>query len=449
MRYIPLTAPDRERMLRVIGASSVNELFADIPEKARPARPVDLPGPMDEEGVREYFEVLAAENRTYPAKNRFLGAGAYSHHVPSAVDHLISRSEFFTAYTPYQPEVSQGTLMAIYEFQTYTAALFEMEVANASMYDGASALAEAVIMAARITGRNRVVISNLVHPHWLEVTRTYTSRLGIDVAVMDCLEEGAATAKRLAEAVDGGAAAAVVGYPNFLGNLEDLEAIRGVLDKRQALMITAVAEPVALLALRGPGAFGADIVVGEGRSFGGSLSFGGPGLGLFATRAKWARQAPGRLVGKTVDKSGRSGYVLTLATREQHIRRERATSNICSNQALMATAFAIHLTLLGKEGGRELALKNHSAARYMVEKITSIKGFSRAFDRPFFNEAAIKTPVSAEKINERLAENGILGGYDLSRVYPEMGSAMLFAATEVNTKESIDRMTAMLPEFGR
>ena len=446
MRFIPLTESDKEQMLEVIGAHSVDELFSDIPEKARTKKELNLPGPLAEPELAEYFEALAAANKPAGARGCFMGAGAYRHDTPAAVDQLLLRSEFFTAYTPYQPEVSQGTLMAIYEFQTYTASLFGMDVANASMYDGASSLAEAVIMAGRTARKNRVAVSNLVHPGWRAVAETYTQHHGIDLVDIDCLGEGVISGDRLKSAVDDKTAAVVVQYPNFLGHIEDLAAVREACDANGAMMIVAVAEPVAMGMLKGPGDFGADIVVGEGRSFGGTLSYGGPGLGLFATKKEWVRSMPGRLVGKTKDADGEDGYVLTLATREQHIRRDRATSNICSNQALCATAFAIHLSLLGREGLKDLALRNLSAARYMAETISSIKGFERIYDLPFFNEVAFRLPVEPAVINKRLAEEGFLGGFDLSGEY-DLNCSALFCATEINSKESIDRLAEILSEF--
>ncbi|MBI5815508.1 MAG: aminomethyl-transferring glycine dehydrogenase subunit GcvPA [Nitrospinae bacterium] len=449
MRYIPLTGKDKEEMLKVIGASSVDGLFADIPSNAMLGRPLALPEPLAEQELLEYFEDLAGRNAPALNRNMFLGAGAYAHNVPVAVDQLLLRSEIFTAYTPYQPEISQGTLMAIFEFQTYTAALFGMDMANASMYDGPSALAEAVIMAKRITGRGQAAMSNLVHPHWRGVVKTYTQHLGMQLADFDCSAAGVAGQKDYEKALDAKSCALVLQYPNFLGHVEDLKAARAACDAAGALLIVAVAEPVALGLLEGPGKFGADIVVGEGRSFGGSLSYGGPALGMFATRDKYARQMPGRLVGKTKDADGRDGFVLTLATREQHIRREKATSNICSNQALCATAAAIHLSLLGKNGLREMAARNFSAARYLAEKVSSIKGYARAHKAPFFNEVAVKTPVAPVIINERLARDGIVGGYDLSKEYPSLGNSMLLCATETHTKDSIDRLAAILSEFAR
>jgi len=446
LRFIPLTDSDRSEMLEKIGVSSVSELFADIPEQIRLKDPLNLPGPEPELDLMERFGELAGENQALNPRKSFLGAGAYQHHVPVAVDQLLLRSEFFTCYTPYQPEVSQGTLSAIYEFQTYTAALTGMEIANASMYDGASALAEAVIMSARIKKKPKVIVSSLVHPHWREVTAAYTRALDIDLVTVDTgLERGVTDSARLA--VDDTTAAVVVQSPNFLGNIEDLREIRSACDSVGALMIVAVAEPVSLGLLKGPGHFGADVVVAEGRSFGGSLSFGGPGLGMFAVNKEYVRQMPGRLAGKTKDTQGREGYTLTLSTREQHIRRERATSNICSNQALCATAAVIHMSLLGKDGLRKLAIQNLSAAAYLARSVTSLNGFERISGAHFFNEVAINMPVDPQVVNSRLVKEGIQGGLDLSEYYPELKSSMLFCATEMNTKKSIDQLVGVLAEF--
>lgn len=434
-------------MLKVIGLSSAQELFEDIPVDVRLTGLLDLPKPLAEPELLEHFESLASRNNKFNPHKCFLGAGAYTHHVPVAVDQLILRSELFTAYTPYQPEVSQGTLMAIYEFQTYVAALFGTDIANASMYDGASSMAEAVIMAQRITKRKKTVISNLVHPNWREVTKSYTQHLETTIELADGLEEGVTTSQSLASLVDETTSSVVIQYPNFLGNIEDLKSIRAMCDKAGAMMIVAVAEPMAMGLLEGPGKLGADIVVGEGRSFGNSISYGGPALGLFSTKDKFARQMPGRLVGKTKDVDGAKGYVLTLSTREQHIRRERATSNICSNQALCATSAAIHLSLLGKTGFKKVGIRNFSAAKYLIDKIGELKGFEKAYKQNHFNEVAVRTPVAPKVINDRLAKEGIVGGLDLSAYYSSMPPTMLFCATEVHAKEDIDRLVKILSEF--
>ena len=444
MRYIPLSPQDKEKALATIGASSVNQLFADIPEAARMNHPLQIPGPLPEMDLMDWFETAAEKNTHAGPRKTFIGAGAYVHHVPVAVDHLISRTEFFTCYTPYQPEVSQGTLAAIYEFQTYTAALLGMEVANASMYDGPSALAEAVIMACRVTGRDKVVMPDLVHPHWRQVVQTYTQHLGIDIILAPMASDGVCDPEKLAAAMDKRTAAVVVQSPNFFGHVEDMAAINKAREESGALLIGAVAEPMALGLLQGPGASGADICVAEGRSFGGSLGFGGPALGMFAVQNSLARKMPGRLVGKTKDTKGQDGYTLTLSTREQHIRREKATSNICSNQALMATAAAIHISLLGQNGLRETALANLAASHYLAEKMTAIPGVKMAFDQPFFNEFAVTLPMDAQRILGDLASAGYLAGPNLGRWYPEMNNTILLCATEVHSKKNIDALVAMI-----
>lgn len=446
MRFIPLTEKDRKEMLATIGVNHVDDLFADIPAEAKLDRPLNIPGPLPERELLNNFGLLASMNKPVSGERSFLGAGAYSHHVPVAVDQMLLRGEFFTAYTPYQPEVSQGTLMAIYEFQTYTSALLGMDIANASMYDGASSLAEAVIMAKRVKKKNRVVISGLVDPAWRKVVETYVQDLDIDIVVVDGVNEGVTNIEELSIAAKD-SSAIVIQYPNFVGCIDDLNEVRRVCDEAGALMIVATSEPVAMGVMTSPGKLGADIAVAEGRSFGGSLSYGGPGLGMFATKQKWARQIPGRLVGKTNDVDGKPGYVLTLATREQHIRREKATSNICSNQALCATAAAIHLSLLGKNGLQEMALKNMTATKYLAEKISALNGFELAYKKPFFNEVAIKVPAPAETINKKLAKNGFVGGFDLSKDFPSLGDSMLFCATELHTKNDIDALATALSGF--
>jgi glycine dehydrogenase subunit 1 len=436
-------------MLSTIGVPSFDDLIVGIPESVRQTKPLSLPAPLAEPALLAYMKNAAAANGHVPADHLFLGAGSYPHTVPVAVDQLLLRSEFFTAYTPYQPEVSQGTLAAIYEFQTYTAALFGLDIANASMYDGATALAEAVIMATRINRKKKVVISDLVHPHWRGVTDTYTQHLFDEIVILDNFADGKVTPDSLRGSIDDQTAVVVVGYPNFVGQVEDLKSIRAICDEHDALLIVAVTEPIALGMLTPPGAFGADIVVGEGASFANPLSYGGPGVGLFATRDKWARQMPGRLVGRTKDVDGVDGYVLTLATREQHIRREKATSNICSNQALMATAMAMHISLLGKSGLQKLAHKNLSAARYLYDKLVALNGFEPVHQGPFFNEFAIKLPVEPRVANHRLKDAGFVGGLDLAPLFKQGDRVALFCATDVHSKESVDRFVDVMAGFAK
>ena len=448
MRYIPLSESDRADMLKRIGTDSVQSLFGLAAHSDAPRHLLELPDPMSEADLLVHMESKAENNTRIPMQRSFRGAGAYPHFVPTAVDQLLLRAEIFTCYTPYQPEVSQGTLMAIYEYQTYTAALFGLDVANASMYDGASALAEAVIMAVRIKRKNKVLISNLVHPHWREVITTYTKYLDIELVVIDDSQKGIVDHEKLATSLCDQTAAYVVQNPNFFGNIEELSYIRDHLNKYNALMIVAAPEPVAFGVLKGPGQQGADIVAGEGRSFGGSLSFGGPALGMMAVKKEYARMMPGRLVGKTKDVKGNDGYVLTLATREQHIRREKATSNICSNQALLATAAAIHISLLGADGLRELAIRNLSVTSYLASSISQLAGYSVLDDNQRFNEIVIKTPVDPAIINKKLKLANYLCGIDLGEYYPDFSQHMLLCGTEVHNKKSIDSMVKVLSECG-
>jgi glycine dehydrogenase subunit 1 len=447
MRYIPLTTEDREAMLSAIGAASVEELFSVIPKEIRFGGKFNIPSAMAEQQVLRFAKEVAGSNFPVSSAPSFLGAGAYKHFVPSAVDQIAGRSEFLTSYTPYQPEISQGTLQAIYEYQTHVCNLLGMEVANASMYDGASALAEAVLMACRISGKHEVVVSNLVNPRWRRVVATYAANLGDAIVETSDHKAGKIDAKSLAEKISPNTAAVVVQSPNFFGNVEDLSAIGDLCREKGVLFITATAEALSLGLLRPPGDFGADIAVGEGQSLGLGLSFGGPYLGLFATREKYLRQAPGRICGKTADKEGKRGFVLTMSTREQHIRREKATSNICSNQALCALKTSIYLTLTGKRGFAEIAKNNFYASAALKDKISSCgNGVRKTFDLPFFNEFLVDIPTSAEVLNKRLAEKGVVGGYDVSRDYPDMKNKMLLAATELTTMNDVDMLMETLAD---
>lgn len=447
MRYIPLTPDDRDAMLSVVGASSIEELFSAIPNDIRFKGRFNIPSAMSEQEVLRFAKELAASNFPASSAPSFLGAGAYKHFVPSVVDQIVGRSEFLTSYTPYQPEISQGTLQAIYEYQTHVCNLFNMEAANASMYDGSSALAEAVLMACRITGKHEVVVSDLVNPRWRRVVATYAANLGDAIVESVDHKLGIMDPKKLAERITSNTAAVVVQSPNFFGNVEDLAAIGDVCREKKVLFVTATAEAASLGLLRPPGDFGADITVGEGQSLGLGLSFGGPYLGLFATREKYLRQAPGRICGKTSDKEGKRGFVLTLSTREQHIRREKATSNICSNQALCALKASIYLTLTGKRGFAEIAKNCWYAAEALKEKISSCgNGVRKTFDLPFFNEFLVDLPVPADVLNRRLADKGMVGGYDVSRDYPDMKNKILFAATELTSAVEIYRLMETLSD---
>jgi glycine dehydrogenase subunit 1 len=445
MRYLPLTAHDRAEMLQAVGAASIDELFAEVPPAARLAGLVDLPKGEGEIEVERALAAMAAKNLAAGAAPFFLGAGAYRHHVPAAVDHLIQRGEFLTSYTPYQPEVAQGTLQYLFEFQTQVALLTGMEVANASLYDGATACAEAVMMATRLTGRKRAVLSGGLHPHYREVAATYARFTGFAAAAMP---PRPGDDEALAAAIDGDTACVVVQNPDFWGELRDWSALAEACHQKGALLVVAVTEIVSLGAVEPPGAMGADIVAGEGQSLGNALNFGGPYLGLFASRDKFVRQMPGRLVGETIDADARRGWVLTLSTREQHIRRERATSNICTNSGLCALAFTIHLALLGEEGFTRLARLNHAAAVGLAGRLEKLPGV-RLLNRAFFNEFALRLPLPAAAVVDSLARQGILAGVPASRLYPhraDLADLLLVAATETTTADEMDRLEEGLRE---
>ncbi len=427
-------------MLRQIGLDSAGELFNSIPQKLLLQRDLATPSALSEIELLANFERLAEQNAA-ARRPSFLGAGAYSHYIPSVVDHIISRSEFFTAYTPYQPEISQGTLQVIFEFQTLVCQLTDMEVANASMYDGSTALAEAVLMAERITRRPKVIACGAVHPEYLEVITTYVQHAGIHLERVDFDGRTGQTSPTIGSAIDNQTAAIVVQSPNFFGCAEDLRALAEMAHTAGALLIVAITESASLGLLKPPGACGADIVVAEGQSFGVPLSFGGPYLGLFATRERYARQIPGRLVGEAQDKHGRRGFVLTLATREQHIRREKATSNICTNEGLIALAATVYLETLGRRGLQEVATQCARKAAYAARTISGIKGFSLPFTGPHFNEFVVRAPIAAETLLSRLAaEKNINGGLALSRYFPDQNNDLLICVTETNSRVEIDAL---------
>ncbi|RJF86296.1 aminomethyl-transferring glycine dehydrogenase subunit GcvPA [Oleomonas cavernae] len=443
MRYLPLTPNDRRDMLAVIGAPSVDDLFRDVPAAAVLDRPVDLALHAGELEVERTIAAMAAKNRHSGALASFLGAGAYRHHIPASVDHLIQRSEFLTSYTPYQPEIAQGTLQYLFEFQTQVALLTGMEVANASMYDGSTACAEAVEMARRVTGRKRIILSGNLHPQYAEVVETLARLHDTDLVLNAPAPAGD---EDLVPAIDKATACVVVQYPDVFGHVRDLAPIAQAAQAAGALLIVAVTEVVALGALIPPGAMGADIVVGEGQSIGVGLNYGGPYLGLFAARAKFVRQMPGRLCGETLDAEGKRGYVLTLSTREQHIRREKATSNICTNSGLCSLAFTIHLSLLGEAGLTRLAALNHARAVQLAEKLEGIKGVT-LLTQGFFNEFTLKLDRDAAPVVEALVEAGVLGGVPGGRLFPlrhDCDDLLVVAATETNTDEEIDRFAAAL-----
>jgi glycine dehydrogenase subunit 1 len=445
MRYLPHTEADRRAMLAAIGVPSVDALFRDVPDAARLAVPVDLPPQMTELAVERAVGALAAKNQHAGAMASFLGCGAYRHHVPAAVDHLIQRGEFLTSYTPYQPEVSQGTLQYLFEFQTQVALITGMEVANASLYDGATATAEAVMMANRTTRRGRAVLSGGLHPHYRDVVQTY-ARWGGFAAVSAAPDP--LGAEELAAMVDADTSCVVVQNPSVFGRLRDLAALAKAVQAKGALLIVAVTETVSLGLVQPPGAMGADIVAAEGQSIGNGLNFGGPYVGLFATREKFVRQMPGRLVGETVDVDGRRGWVLTLSTREQHIRREKATSNICTNSGLCALAFTIHMSLLGEEGLTGLARLNHANASLLADKLAGVKGVEVLADA-FFNEFTLKLAKPAAAVVDALADRGVLGGVPGGRLWPdrpELAHHLIVAATETNTEDDMDRFARALAE---
>ena len=440
MPYIPHSDADRQAMLDAIGVRSIEELFEDVPKHAR-FPDLDLPSALSEMEARWELESLAGANLTTADCACFLGAGAYHHFAPAVVDTVLSRNEFYTAYTPYQPEISQGTLQAIFEYQTMICALTGMEVSNASHYDGATATAEAVITAINVhrLKRRKVVVSPFVHPEYRAVARTYTQGMGLTIVG----DDGSAG---LDDLLDDDTACLIVQYPDFLGRIEDLSNLAEVAHAIGALFVV-VADPIALGMLKPPGEFGADIVVGEGQGMGAGLNFGGPYLGFFATRKKYARKMAGRIAGQTVDGEGKRGFVLTLSAREQHIRRERATSNICSNQGLVALAAAVYMAALGKCGMRQVAELCYHKAHYAQRRIGEIDGFSVVDDKPFFKEFVVRCPRPVKEINDYLLEEwSIIGGYDLGRDYPHLQDHMLLCVTEMNPREEIDALVEALEE---
>ncbi len=442
MRYHPLTDADRSDMLKTIGVNSVDELFAEIPRSALLRQSLDLPRGKSELEVERLLGRLAAKNRTASRTPFFIGAGAYKHHVPASVDHLIQRSEFLTSYTPYQPEISQGTLQYLFEFQTQVAALTGMEIANASMYDGSTACGEAVLMAHRITKRRKAVLSGGLHPQYADVVRTL-SKLAED-QVVTLAPDVRATEDLIAQ-IDDSVSCVVVQSPDFFGNLRDMRPLAEACHRHGALLIAVFTEAVSLGLVTSPGAMGADIVVGEGQSIGNSLNFGGPYVGLFATRQEYLRQMPGRIAGQTVDVDGRRGFVLTLSTREQHIRRDKATSNICTNSGLCALAFTIHMSLLGETGLKRLARVNHANAVRLADMLSQIPNVEVLND-VFFNEFTLRIKGDAAQLVEKMASRGVLAGVPVSRLLPKAGldDLLLVANTEINTDEDRESFVSTL-----
>ena len=445
MRYLPLTDDDRAAMLARIGVASIDDLFADVPKDKRQRGLLDLPVTKSEIEVERILGGMSARNVAAGSVPFFVGAGAYRHHVPASVDHLIQRSEFLTSYTPYQPEISQGTLQYLFEFQTQVANLTAMEVANASMYDGSTATAEAVLMAQRLTKRGKAVLSGGLHPQYRAVVETISRMAGETPREMP--PDPGGTEDILAE-IDNQTSCVVVQSPSFYGHLIDLKPIAEKAHANGALLVAVFTEVVALGAIEPPGAQGADIVVGEGQGIGNPLTFGGPYVGLFATRQKFIRQMPGRLVGETVDAEGRRGFVLTLSTREQHIRRDKATSNICTNSGLCSLAFTIHMTLLGETGLKRLAALNHANAVKLAEMLAGVRGVT-VLNETFFNEFTIRVPGDAADVIENLAGKGVLGGVPVSRLEhdrPELADLIVVAATEINTDADRAAFVAALKE---
>ena len=449
MRYLPLTDTDREAMLATIGAASIDDLFVDVPESARLDGPIhDLPMHASEMAVERHMSALARQNMVAGQVPFFLGCGAYRHHVPASVDHLIQRGEFLTAYTPYQPEIAQGTLQMLFEFQSQVARLLGTDVANASMYDGSTACWEAIGMARRITKRGKAILSSGLHPHYVSVAKTMAKYTG------DVLETSLPTLTpdtdiaTLIAAIDSETSCVVVQYPDILGRIADLQPLADACHAKKALLIAVVTEPVALGAIKSPGEMDADIVVGEGQSIGVGLQFGGPYVGLFGCKEKYLRQMPGRLCGETVDANGKRGFVLTLSTREQHIRREKATSNICTNSGLCALAFTVHMTLLGEAGLRKLAGVNHALAVTAADRLAKVTGVT-VVNNSFFNEFTLVLPKEARPIVRTLADRQILAGVSLGRLYPgaaELDHGLVVAVTETTTTDDIETLATALEE---
>jgi glycine dehydrogenase subunit 1 len=437
MNYVPHSEAERQEMLASLGLKSAEELFEVVPAQVRFPE-LKLPKALSELEATRLLGQLSAKNVELDSQPCFLGAGAYRHYVPSVIGHLAGRSEFFTAYTPYQPEVSQGTLQVIYEFQSMMCELYNMEVANASMYDGASALAEAALMAVNVTGRRKVVMPASIHPHSRAVVRTYTEPQGITVEEYQTVDEALA-------ALDDHTAALLVQQPDFFGQVLDLQKLSDAAHAQKALFVVS-SYPTALALLKPPGDFGADIAVGEGQPLGMSLSFGGPYIGIFTCRREYIRHLPGRIVGETLDKEGKRGYVLTLRTREQDIRREKATSNICTNEGLIALIVTIYLSAMGKQGLRQVAEQSYHKAHYAAAAIAKLPGYELAFSGPFFNEFVVrcKNGKSVEQVQAAFRKAGIIGGYDLGQAYPDYADSLLFCCTEMNSREEIDRLVEVL-----
>jgi glycine dehydrogenase subunit 1 len=445
MSYLSLSDKDKKDMLAAAGISSTEELFFCIPEAVRLKRDLDLPAPLSEADLVRELEEVGGRN-SYSRYLSFLGGGAYEHYIPAVVDSLSSRGEFVSPYTPYQPEVSQGTLQVIFEFQTLICQLSGLDIANASLYEGATGAAEAVLMAHRLTGRPKVLVARTLHPQYREVIRTYIKNLGIQAVDIPYGQDGRIDRQAMAGLLDDQVGGVVFQSPNFFGVIEDIKSLSEAAHGRKAMSVAVVAEALSLGLLEAPGKLGADIVTGEAQSFGIPLSFGGPYLGFMACRKEFVRQLPGRLTGQTTDVDGRRGFVLTLATREQHIRRERATSNICTNQALCALRATIFLESMGKDGLREMAMQNAQKSAYALDVLTAVPGVRRAFSGPPFHEFVLDFPKPWAKVDAALRERAILGGLALQGAYPELPNAALVCVTELKRKEDIDRLGRAVKE---
>jgi glycine dehydrogenase subunit 1 len=441
MDFIPNTEEDRNSMLKDIGIEKISELFKDIPPQLLLQENLRIPKGLSEPELKELLKKISEKNRIN--FSYFLGAGAYKHFIPSIVNHIISRSEFYTAYTPYQPEISQGLLQAIYEYQTMICNLTGMDVANASMYDGASALAESCIMAANIKKKDQILISKTINPHYREVVKTYCKAYNLDLIEIN-YENGITNISELKEKISENTAAVLIQNPNFFGSIENLREIEKITHQNNALLNICITEPISLGILKSPGFFKADIVIGEGQSLGNPINFGGPYLGIIVTKKEYVRQLPGRIVGSTIDKEGNKGYILTLQAREQHIRREKATSNICSNHALNALAAAAYLASLGKNGLKKVSEICLQKAHYLADELTK-NGIELKFNSPFYNEFVVKVN-NAKKVNEELLKEEIIGGLEIEKYYPELDNCLLFCVTELNTRDDIDRLIEVVKE---
>ena len=447
MTFNPHTLEDRRAMLDTVGVQGMDDLFAPVPEDVRYPT-LDLPPTLTEMEAAHRLQELASRNVTMPAKDIYLGAGSYQHYVPATVGQILSRGEFYTAYTPYQPEVSQGTLQVIYEFQSMVAELLGVEVANASMYDGATAFAEGALMSvASSRKKNRIVVAGTVHPSYKEVVHTYVDGSGIEVVDATSQNSFVTTVDDLREHISDDLACIAIQYPNFFGGIEDVRALADLAHEHDAQLVVATS-PVALGLLKTPVELGADIVAAEGQSLGVAQSYGGPYVGLLGSKKSLVRQMPGRIAGITTDSEGKRGYVLTLQTREQHIRREKATSNICTNQGLMATAATVYMASMGPEGFREVSRASYQNAHYLATRLTELDGFQMAYDVPFFQEFTVKTTRPAAEINAALLDAGILGGLDLGRFDASLDHHLLLCTTELNTREGIDRFIDVVTQIG-